>query len=119
MEHGSFFQFAIEQALEMMIVFDKDKKILYANPTAENTLKYPGFLKGKSMMDLFSMEERSFEKIQRTKGEVVEGMAYRGNRTCFAVKIKIVPYGEGKSEKTIFKSNHEKFVATRAEFYTE
>ena len=99
MEHGSFFQFAIEQALEMMIVFDKDKKILYANPTAENTLKYPGFLKGKSMMDLFSMEERSFEKIQRTKGEVVEGMAYRGNRTCFAVKIKIVPYGEGKSEK--------------------
>lgn len=99
MEQSSFFQFAIEQALEMMIVFDADMKILYANKAAENMLKYQDYLIGKSMLEVFPMEKDSFEKIQDKAGEVKEAMAYRGNRTCFPVKMKMVSYMEGIKEK--------------------
>ena len=99
MEQSSFFQFAIEQALEMMIVFDTDMKILYANHAAENILRYQNYLIGKSILDVFPMEKETFENIKNKDSEMKEAMAYRGNKTCFPVKMKIASYLEGIKEK--------------------
>ena len=94
MEQANFFQFTIEQALEMMMVFDADGKILYANPIAENMLKYKDTLCGKCITEIFPMEEELRETVEKYAGEIQELMAYRGNRTCFPVKAKIVLYPE-------------------------
>ena len=92
MEWADFFQFTIEQALEMMIVFDVSGKILYANPAAENMLKYKDTLCGKCITEIFPTEEELRETVEKYAGEVQKLMAYRGNRTCFPVNAKIVLY---------------------------
>lgn len=90
MEQANFFQFTIEQALEMMIVFDACGTILYANPAAENMLKYKDTLYGQCITEIFPMEEDLKECVEKYAGEVQKLMAYRGNRTCFPVNVKIV-----------------------------
>lgn len=94
MERANFFQFTIEQALEMMIVFDANGEILYANPAAEKLLKYKDSLCGKCITEIFPMKEELRETVEKYAGEIQELMAYRGNRICFPVKAKIVLYPE-------------------------
>lgn len=115
MEQNNFFKFAIEQTLEMIIVFDESGRILYANPAAENKLKYTGNLPGRKMKDIFPMEEEWQEDFNEEEENVKESnklfakaatepkecMAYRGNRTCFPVRAKIVPYTESEEEKRV------------------
>lgn len=90
MERADFFQFTIEQALEMMLVFDVSGKILYANPAAERMLKYPNGLGGKVITEIFPMEEELRNVVEKYAAKVQQLTAYRGNRTCFPVNAKIV-----------------------------
>lgn len=92
MERTDFFQFTIEQALEIMIVFDGLGEILYANPAAENMLKYKEALCEKNIVDIFPMEKELTETLQNSIDKEQFLMAYRGNRTCFPVKVKYVLY---------------------------
>lgn len=101
MEQTKLFQFMTEHALAMMIVFDVDGNILYANPTAENKLKYADNLCQCSIMDIFPKEEDIKESFNRTTEEMQKLMAYRGNRTCFPVDVKVMKYSgsyKGKQE---------------------
>lgn len=92
MEQTKIFQFSVEQASEMVIVYKAGGRILYANPAAENMLKYREGLKKQRITDIFPMEEMWIVRPMKDEVYPQELMAYRGNRTCFPVKVKIVPY---------------------------
>lgn len=90
MDNAEMFQFAMENALEMMLVFDSYGEVLYANLAAEELLKYKDTVCGSSITEIFpNLEElKKIEEAERT--EVFSLMAYRGNKTCFPVRAKIV-----------------------------
>ena len=92
MEQTQFFQFTIEHALEMMIIYEAGGQILYANPAAETMLKYKNHLTGQKITDVFPKEEEWIVNPQNSWEKMQELMAYRGNRTCFPVRVKVVPY---------------------------
>lgn len=87
-------KFAIGNALEMMILFESTGKILYANAVAEGLLNYKESLTNVSMTEIFPMEAEKIKNLQNQELPLQEYMVYRGNRTCFPVRAKIVPYGE-------------------------
>ena len=87
-------QFALWHALEMMFLFDSTGRILYANAAAERMLKYKESLMSITMTEIFPMEEEKLKNLPKQELPPEEYMAYRGNRTCFPVRAKIVPYGE-------------------------
>ena len=68
MELAGMFQFSIENALEMVIVFDVSGEILYANPAAEKVLKYKETVCGVSMREVFP----NLEELKRMQCEETE-----------------------------------------------
>ena len=92
MEQTNLFQFTIEHAAEMMIVFEAGGQIVYANPAAETLLKYKEALNTRNITDIFPMEESWIRNPQNIEEEERELMAYRGNRTCFPVKANVITY---------------------------
>lgn len=99
MEQEKLFQFMIEYTVAMMIVFDADGNILYANPTAENKLKYADGLKNSSITEVFPKKEELKESLNKFTEDMQKLMAYRGNRTCFPVELKVVRYPESYEGK--------------------
>lgn len=99
MEQTQLFQFTIEHATEMMIIFEAGGKILYVNPAAESMLKYKESLREAKITDIFPMEEGWIGNPKDKTTQEQEFMAYRGNRTCFHVKAKIIPYPGNYEEK--------------------
>ena len=95
----NLFQFTMENAQEMMIVYDAAGQILYANRMAVNMLKYEDILDNCQIADIFPMEENVVDKLRRESLEVREYLAYRGNRTCFPVRVKILRYPGSFLEK--------------------
>ncbi len=91
------FQFAMHQALEMMLQFDEKGTIVYANDVAMGALEYGSALYGMTISDIFpgefSITENGFESKVGFGTDVVNMMAYRKNRTCFPVEAKIMKYG--------------------------
>lgn len=53
MEQSESCLFPVEDALEMVLIFDKTGKITYVNAEAEKKLEYKGDLCGKSICDVF------------------------------------------------------------------
>lgn len=92
MEWSRVFQFSMENALEMMLIFDIQGEILYANPAAENLLKYKNTVCGNQITEVFpNLEEiKRWYQMEEETREIHSLMAYRGNRTCFPVKAKII-----------------------------
>ena len=95
----NLFEFTMENAQEMMIVYDFAGQILYANRAAEAMLKYDDILSNYQIADIFPMEEDVVDKLRRESLEVREYSAYRGNRTCFPVRVKIMRYPDVFLEK--------------------
>ena len=92
MELSGIFGFSVENALEMMLIFEDNGEILYANPMAEKLLKYKETVCGRSIEEVFPTL-KELEKVWgelEEKGEPYNMMAYRGNRTCFPVRMKIL-----------------------------
>lgn len=101
MEQEKLFRFMIEHTLAMMIVFDEQGKVLYANPVAEKKLKYASNLCETSIIEIFPQEENLKDSLNKTEEEPRKLMAYRGNRTCFPVEVRVVRYPgsyQGKQE---------------------
>lgn len=101
MEQEKLFQFMIEHTLAMMIVFDAQGKVLYANPAAEKKLKYISGLCHASILEIFPNKEEIKDSLNKSTEEMQKLMAYRGNRTCFPVNVRVVPYPgsyEGRQE---------------------
>ena len=75
MEQTNLFQFTIEHAAEMMIVFEAGGQIVYANPAAETLLKYKEALNTRNITDIFPMEESWIRNPQNIEEEERELMA--------------------------------------------
>lgn len=96
MNQNSLFQFTIENALEIIIIFDVRGKIVYANQTAIKLLEYKDGIAGYSISDVFPGEfpiERGFLKVTYEETDkALTMMAYRSNRTCFPVRSRVCWY---------------------------
>ncbi len=99
-EKGNFMEqcnsdlFPVKYALEMVILFDKAGKIIYANDAAEKNLSYEKGLCNRSISDIFPNEFKNTEhglEIKYPIGSTMRNMvAYRQNLTCFPVEAKII-----------------------------
>lgn len=94
MELGKECIFPIEDALEMILMFDQTGKISYANDAARQKLEYDNDLCGKNICDIFPNEfrliEDEFVSEDLVGSELKNLVAYRKNLTCFPVEAKLV-----------------------------
>lgn len=94
MEHKENFVFPIEDALEMILMFDYAGKITYANGAAMRKLEYENDLQGRNISEVFpNMFKVSGENLKTDYpfgNEVQSLSAYRKNMTCFPVEVKII-----------------------------
>lgn len=98
MEQSEDYIFPIEDALEMIFIFDKTGIISYANAAAKKKLERKSDLCGKHISDVFpntfKNADDGFETNYPFGKEVQDLLAYRTNLTCFPVEAKIVAGGE-------------------------
>lgn len=94
---GEMLMYAMDQALEMIFMFDDTGCITFANETARRLLEYGEELCGTMVTEIFPYEFRivdmGFETNHDFTPEIISLMAYRKNHTCFAVEARILKYG--------------------------
>lgn len=90
---NSLFQFSVDNALEMIIIFNDERQIIYANQTAIKKLEYER-LEGHSVTDIFHGETAVEDITGLCGGNDSEMMAYRSNNTCFPVKVRVLAHEE-------------------------
>ncbi len=107
MELGKECIFPIEDALEMILMFDQTGKISYANNAARQKLEYDNDLCGKNICDIFPNEfrlaEEQFVLEDFVGSELKNLVAYRKNLTCFPVEAKLL--SDADSEMYICMAN--------------
>lgn len=86
--------FPIEDALEMIFMFDHTGKISYANTEAAKKLEYEGDLCGRHIGDIFPNSfldvKDDFDKESFDKSKLQNLVAYRKNLTCFPVEARVI-----------------------------
>lgn len=96
-ENGAF---PIEDALEMIFLFDRAGIISYANAAARRKLEYADDLRGRHISDVFpgtfKSTEDGFETDYQFGSELQALVAYRKNLTCFPVEAKIIESSMGQ-----------------------
>lgn len=101
MDMMGLFQFSLDNASEIIMIFNADGVIVYANKAAELKLEYNNQVCGHRITDIFpeqfNLAENSFVLRHEEEKELQNAMAYRGNRTCFPVKLRFFAY-EGEPE---------------------
>ena len=94
MEQNKLFQFSMDNALEMILIFDGSGRICYANKSAERLLEYKDELCGNLITEIFpaefEMEDGRVLRKLKLDEILVDTMAYRKNRTCFSVQMRIL-----------------------------
>ncbi len=92
-------RFAIENIEEIVLFFDSDGKITYANCSAARMLEYDDIVKDCLITDIFpaefSITDGKLTFHIEFAEELIQTNAYRKNRTCFpvAVRFSIDPCG--------------------------
>lgn len=88
------FWFSMEEALEMILVFAENGRIIFANTAAKQQLEYGDELRGTHIGEIFPNTfhnaEEGFETSLGFDLTLQEMTAYRKNRTCFAVRAKVI-----------------------------
>ncbi len=94
MEHNSLLQFSMDNALEIVIMFDENGIIEYANRVALDKLEYDNGIKGMMVEQIFPgtfYKKDGMPYLEKGLfGELINAMAYRKNQTCFPVKAKFI-----------------------------
>ena len=89
-----FFQLALEHVIEIVLSFEADGIIKYANQSAKEQLEYGDELIGKNIRDLLpvelSVQTEELEKLLQLLAAKEEIMIYRKNQICFPVQSKLV-----------------------------
>ena len=85
MNQSDLFQITMEYALELILLFDGNGIITYANESARQQLEFGDELCGCSIEDIFPGEFRNIDtQFNHLLGTGIHDMtAYRKNRTCF------------------------------------
>lgn len=109
------FQFSLENTAEIILLFKADGYIVYANKAAERELDYKDQVCGHMITDIFPEQFEIAENCFLLKHEVEENpqkaMAYRGNRTCFPVKLCFFPFF-GEKEERVGKAGPSLYLCT-------
>jgi len=88
------FQFSIEHASEIVLVFNENGQIIYANQEAVQQLEYDSPLEKYNVVDVFPGDYHYGQTIEDAFGmkfgERQSRMLYRGNRTCFPARVKFL-----------------------------
>lgn len=96
MNRDELFQFSMEYALEMILLFDERGVITYANEAARMQLEYEDEICGCQIRDIFPGEFHEIEApsdvVREIGNEIVNLTAYRKNRTCFPVRVRFITY---------------------------
>ena len=95
MGQNSLFQFSIDNALEIIVIFDDGGTILYANQSAKEQLEYEELCDSpitEIFPGAFQIADGCIVMEMQADGEMQTMMAYRKNRTCFPVKAKLFAY---------------------------
>ncbi|MDE6024958.1 MAG: hypothetical protein K2G45_05830 [Lachnospiraceae bacterium] len=86
--------FPIDDALEMILMFDQAGEISYVNRAARQKLEYENDLCGKNICDVFPNDFRLAENESVWENFVGNGLknlvAYRKNLTCFPVEARLL-----------------------------
>jgi len=94
MERNGGSMFAVENALEMIFMFDRTGKIIYANAMAKRMLNYGDEIYSKNISEVFpntfKAEEGNFKAGCVFGEELQNFVAYRKNLTCFPVQARVV-----------------------------
>lgn len=100
-----------DASLEIILRFDNDGNIVYANTLAEEELGYGKELQSQAMAVLFPAEFQGEEEgfPLKTILGMTEGMMYRKNGTCFPVRMKV---REGGDTHLLFAINIARRVET-------
>ena len=95
MNQDDLFQFSMDNALEIIIMFDASGTIVYGNQSAKRQLEYEE-LCGNFISDVFPEEfyiEGGLLELRCEDTDTLKTMmAYRKNRTCFPAKVRILSY---------------------------
>lgn len=98
MNQYSLFRFSIDNAMEMILIFDDSGTILYANQSAGKVLEYYEELCNSPIAEIFPGEFQIHDSEMtytcKMDGSFQNMMAYRKNRTCFPVKVKFLVHNE-------------------------
>lgn len=98
MKQDDIYQFATNQALEMIMIFNSAGIITYANESAKQQLEYGEELCGRSIEEIFPAEMQDgnihFGTFSEFDQEVHELTAYRKNKTCFLASVRILCWEE-------------------------
>lgn len=93
--------FPIQDALEMILIFDGAGIISYANATAARKLEYGEELPGRHISDIFpntfSRMPDGFETEAPFDGTITNLVAYRKNLTCFPAEAKLLCREDSKT----------------------
>ena len=96
MEQNGLFQFSIDNILGILLIFEENGTILYANKAAEEKLEYEGHISGRRIDTIFpnefEMQEKTFVFHMKPDGVIQDLMAYRENRTCFPLEGRLLAY---------------------------
>lgn len=94
MERNEGCIFPMEEALEMILIFEATGEITYVNAAARKKLGYEEDLCGRHVSDVFpgtfKAAEKGFQTDYPFVGDHQSLVAYRKNLTCFPVEAKIV-----------------------------
>lgn len=96
MNRSDLYEFTMEYVLELILLFDNNGVIIYANEAARQQLEYDEELCGCFIGDIFPGECRDidaqFERNYLMGADIHDMTAYRKNRTCFPVRAKFACY---------------------------
>lgn len=113
-------RFSMEYALEMIIVFDNEGKVVYANAAARQHLEYGEELCGCFIGDIFPGEfhnmTEAFDEDYPFGTKVRDVSAYRKNRTCFPCRVRMMKW-EGQPGAYLcmaYDSSEKDFMEKRA-----
>lgn len=127
MQSKSLFQFSLDSAIGIVIIFDGSGVIVYANQAAKQNLEYGEGLCGCLITEIFPGEFRMVNGYLIVETEITgqpqDLMAYRKNRTCFPIRVKIVSYDRKQAEDIYENLNNYKkqqiYVCTAMDVSTE
>lgn len=95
-EQNGLFQFSVDNLFEILLIFEENGTILYANRTAEEELEYSGHVPGIRIDTIFpggfEMQDEKMQFHIKADGSVHDMMAYRENRTCFPTESRLLSY---------------------------
>lgn len=106
MEHPDLFQFSLDNSLEIVIMFENNGRIVYANQSSKKMLEYDEEIYANSIADIFpgefQIKNDLFQCLHCTPGILSDTMIYRKNRTCFPVKMKFFVYEKDNESQTMY-----------------